>query len=226
MVTGIKRPTVLWVLAGIALLAAVVLAIWLFDPPQRRIRLAAGPAESAEYHFAERYSAILKREGVQLELVATSGVLESLARLQDPKAGIDVALIEGGSTSAEKSPDLVSLGTLYYRPVWVFYRGDRMPPPGQPWPHTLRIALGPEGGDSANLSRRLLLETGADFDDGELPPPRSRGRRRLDSRPALSTSPRSWHRGARPRPAPAARRQHAPRRRSSAPGHAWPCILN
>jgi len=168
MVTGIKRPTVLWVLVGVALLAAVVLAIWLFDPPQRRIRLAAGPAESAEYHFAERYSAILEREGVSLELVATRGVLESLARLQDPQGDIDAALIEGGSTTAEKSPGLVSLGTLYYRPVWVLYRGDRMPRPGQPWPRTLRIALGPEGGDSTNLSRRLLIESGADFATGEL----------------------------------------------------------
>jgi len=168
MVTGIKRPTVLWVLAGIALLAAVVLAIWLFDPPQRRIRLAAGPEGSAEYQFAERYSAILEREGVELQLVATRGALESLARLQDPKSGIDAALIEGGSTTAGKSPGLVTLGTLYYRPVWVFSRGDRMPPLGRPWPHTLRIALGPEGGDPASLSRRLLVETGADFNDGEL----------------------------------------------------------
>jgi TRAP-type uncharacterized transport system substrate-binding protein len=168
MVTGIKRPTVLWVLAGIALLAAVMLAIWLFDPPQRRIRLAAGPLGSVEYRFAERYKSILEREGVTLELVATRGALESLARLQDPQGNVDAALMEGGSTTAAKSPDLVSLGTLYYRPVWVFYRGDRMPRPGQPWPHTLRIALGPEGGDSASLSRRLLVESGADFVTAEL----------------------------------------------------------
>jgi len=168
MTTGIKRPTVLWVLAGIALLAAVMLAIWLFDPPQRRIRLAAGPVGSAEYRFAERYSAILEREGVRLELVSTRGTLESLARLQDREGHVDAALIEGGSTTTAKSPGLVSLGTLYYRPVWVFYRGDRMPRPGQSWPRTLRIALGAEGGDSANLSRRLLIESGADLATGDL----------------------------------------------------------
>jgi len=165
---SIRRPSVLWIIAGLAVALAVVLAVWLFDPPQRRIRLAAGPLGSAEYAFAERYSAILKREGVSLELVATRGALESLARLRDPRGNVDAALIEGGSTTAAKSPDLVSLGTLYYRPVWIFSRGDRMPRPGQPWPHTLRIALGPEGGDSVNLSRRLLLETGADLDTGEL----------------------------------------------------------
>jgi hypothetical protein len=152
---------------GVGVALALILAIWLFNPPQRRIRLAAGPAESAEYHFAQRYSDILRREGVRLELVATNGALDNLARLQDPESGIDAALIEGGSTTAGKSPDLVSLGTLYYRPVWLFYRGV-MPLPGQPWPPTMRLALGPEGGNPANLSRRLLLETGAPYTDGNL----------------------------------------------------------
>ena len=125
------------------------------------------PPRAPSIHFAQRYSDILRREGVQLELVATTGALDNLARLQDPKSGVDAALLEGGSTTAEKSPDLVSLGTLYYRPVWVFYRG-RMPLPGQPWPATLRLSLGPEGGNPANLSRRLLLESGAPYAEGNL----------------------------------------------------------
>ena len=167
MMATLKRPRVLYVIGGVGLLLALILAIWLFNPPQRRIRLAAGPAESAEYRFAQRYSDILRREGVKLELVATNGALDNLARLQDPKSGVDAALIEGGSTTAEKSPDLVSLGTLYYRPVWIFYRGH-MPAPGEPWPPTMRLALGPEGGNPVNLSRRLLLETGAPYTDGNL----------------------------------------------------------
>jgi TRAP-type uncharacterized transport system substrate-binding protein len=167
MMASLKRPRVLWIVGGVGVALALVLAIWLFNPPQRRIRLAAGPAESAEFHFAQRYSDILRREGVKLELVATTGALDNLARLQDPKSGVDAALLEGGSTTAEKSPDLVSLGTLYYRPVWLFYRGH-VPLPGQPWPATLRLSLGPEGGNPANLSRRLLLESGAPHTDSNL----------------------------------------------------------
>ncbi len=167
MVATLKQPRVLYVIGGLAVALTLALVIWLFDPPQRRIRLAAGPAESAEFRFAQRYSDILRREGVRLELVATTGVLQNLALLQDPKSGVDAALVEGGSTTADQSPNLVSLGTLYYRPVWVFYRG-RMPLPGEPWPSTLRVALGPEGGNPASLSRRLLLETGAQLDGGNL----------------------------------------------------------
>jgi hypothetical protein len=167
MVATVKRPRVLYVIGGLAIALTLALAVWLFNPPQRRIRLAAGPAESAEFRFAQRYSDILRREGVRLELVATTGVLQNLALLQDPKSGVDAALVEGGSTTADQSPDLVSLGTLYYRPVWVFYRGH-MPLPGESWPSTLRVALGPEGGNPASLSRRLLLETGAQLDGTNL----------------------------------------------------------
>lgn len=167
MVASLKRPRVLWLVGGVAIALALALAIWLFDPPQRRIRLAAGAEGSSEYRFAQRYSEILKREGVDLELVATRGALDNLARLQDPKGNVDAALIEGGSTTTAQSPQLVSLGTLYYRPVWVFYRGH-MPRPGEPWPPTLRVALGPEGGMPASLTRRLLLETGAAFDATDL----------------------------------------------------------
>lgn len=167
MMATLKRPRVLYLVGGVGVALALALAIWLFNPPQRRIRLAAGPAESAEFAFAQRYSDILRREGVKLELVPTTGALDNLARLQDPKSGVDAALLEGGSTTAEKSPDLVSLGTLYYRPVWLFYRGQ-IPLPGQPWPASLRLALGPEGGNPANLSRRLLLESGAPYADRNL----------------------------------------------------------
>lgn len=159
----LKRPRVLYLVGGVAAALTLVMLVWLFDPPQRRIRLAAGPVSSVEYHFARRYSDILGREGVELEVVATRGVHENLSLLQDPKSGIDVALVEGGTTSAAQSPRLVSLGTLYYRPVWVFYRG-KLPGPGEPWSPTLRIALGPEGNDTSSLSRKLLLESGAGVD--------------------------------------------------------------
>ncbi len=162
-----KGPRFLWVAGALAVALALALAAWLFNPPQRHIRLAAGPPESAEYRFAERYREILGREGVQLDLVETRGPLDNFARLQDPNGNLDAALIDGGTTTAEKSPGLVSLGTLYYRPVWVFYRGS-MPAPGTQWPRTLRLALGLEGDNPASLTRRLLAETGADLDPGNL----------------------------------------------------------
>ena len=128
------------------------------------MRFAAGPA-TALTPVRPALPGHPRREGVALEIVATRGVHENLALLQDPKSGIDIALVEGGTTTTTQSPGLVSLGTLYYRPVWIFHRG-RMPRPGEPWPAGLRIALGPEGDDSASVSRQLLLESGASLDLG------------------------------------------------------------
>ncbi|MBP2647060.1 MAG: TRAP-type uncharacterized transport system, periplasmic component [Gemmatimonadetes bacterium] len=158
-----RRPRLLWFLGVLALLGTLVLGVRLFHPPQRRLVMAAGPLGSSAYWFAQRYREIVGREGVVLDVVATRGMLENLARLQDPSSGVDVALLEGGTTSPEDSPELVSLGTVYYRPIWVFHRG-RMPLPGQAWPAGFRIALGPEGDNPADLSRRLLAEGGVNFD--------------------------------------------------------------
>ena len=160
MVAGLKRPLVLWIVAGATIALTLFLTVHLYHPPQRSLRLAAGPESSAEYHFAQQYRSILEHEGVDLEIVATRGVQENIALLRDSESGIDAALIEGGTTTAHASPHLVSLGAIYYRPVWFFYRGH-MPQPGEPWPDALRVALGPEGSDTTNLSRRLLAELGA-----------------------------------------------------------------
>ena len=125
-----------WVLGCLALALTFALIGWLFDPPQRTLTMATGPLGSAEYRFGERYRDILARDGVKLELLATKGPLDNLARLKDPTGGADIAFLEGGSTSADSSPNLVSLGTVYYQPVWTFHRG-RMPRPGEVWPAEL-----------------------------------------------------------------------------------------
>ena len=50
-----------------------------------------------------------------------------MARLKDSKFATSIALIPGGLTTEENSPELVSLGTLFYQPLWIFYRRPAQP---------------------------------------------------------------------------------------------------
>ena len=156
-----------WVFVVVTLAVTLAIVQKLFNPPKRHLRMAAGPEGTAEYLLAERYRTELARNGVRLEVVTTQGMLDNLARLEDGASGVDIALVEGGTTTAGASPELVSLGTLYYRPVWVFYRG-KLPAPGQPWPPALRIALGPEGRNPRDLAQRLLTDMGVYPDSSRL----------------------------------------------------------
>ena len=56
--------------------------------------------------------------------MATAGSLENLALLRDPRSGVNVALVQGGSISAHEAPELKSLGTFLYELLWIFHRTD------------------------------------------------------------------------------------------------------
>ena len=51
-----------------------------------------------------------------------AGHTTTLVRLSDPKSGISAAFVQAGTTSTAESPGLLSLGTMFYEPLWVFCR--------------------------------------------------------------------------------------------------------
>jgi TRAP-type uncharacterized transport system substrate-binding protein len=73
----------------------------------------------------------LKANGIEVELRNTQGSAENFALLQKPDSDVDLAFIQGGSTTApvqgsddDSDDGLVSLGVLFNEPVWLFYRED------------------------------------------------------------------------------------------------------
>ena len=119
--------------------ALLALAYWILDPtPPRTVVLATGTEQGAYAEFGKRYVQILKGYGITVELRPTQGAAENLRLLQDPTSGVDIAFMQGGagdglrtqagappgSEDGEQAPQLVSLGSLFYEPVWLFYRTD------------------------------------------------------------------------------------------------------
>src|SRR5215203_4348967 len=118
------------------LLAAglLVLAYWLLDPtPPREVVLATGQDQGAYAEFAKRYVQILKENGIEVRLKKTAGAAENIALLRQPDGEVDIAFVQGGadedrpqaSDDGDAGDDgLSSLGSLFYEPVWLFYRSD------------------------------------------------------------------------------------------------------
>jgi TRAP transporter TAXI family solute receptor len=115
-------------LIGVALL--VLAYFWLEPQPPHHVVLATGPENGAYDEFGKRYAEELKRYGITVELRHTAGSRENLVLLRDGKQRVDVAFVQGGAsetirTQAEQDQEpVVSLGALFFEPVWVFYRGD------------------------------------------------------------------------------------------------------
>jgi len=159
-----------WTFLGlVAIVATVALAFFLilWTMPPRTVVMATGPEGSAYHEIGKRYQAILARSGVRLQLVSTSGTLENLALLRDRYSRVTVALAQGGITSEGESPQIESLGTVFYEPLWTFYRRG-MRGQGLSALHGLRVSIGPEGGGSRALSLELLKRSGIDVNGLQL----------------------------------------------------------
>ena len=105
--------------------AALILAVfWFFQTaPPKTIILTSGPAGSTFQNFAQGYRTNLASNGVRLVILPSEGSSQNLQRLKDASFQVDVGFVQGGVTNAPGNRPLVSLGSISYEPLFVFYRG-------------------------------------------------------------------------------------------------------
>jgi TRAP-type uncharacterized transport system substrate-binding protein len=130
------------------------------DPsPPDHFTIATGEDQSDLDLLAKEYQEILKQNGVRLDIRHTSGPMENLKLLQDEKSDVDAAFVQDGLGSAAGQPDVLSLGSLYYEPVWVFSR-SKAPLTHFSQLEGKRIATGRAGHATHVITARLLKLNG------------------------------------------------------------------
>ncbi len=159
------------VIAGIVVVLLTAVGIWvafklLRPTPPHMVEMAVDPEGGFSAEVGKRYREIFAKDGIDLRLVPTAGAVQSLARMEDKKAGIKIAIIPGGIVDREKSTDLESLGTLYYDPLWMFTHGEHLQHHEQL--RNLRISIGPEGSASHKLAMEFLARVGIIGQDATL----------------------------------------------------------
>ena len=135
--------------------------------PPNHLTLSTGDDQSDLMEFAKQYKKILKADGVDLDIRPSIGPLENLRLLEDDSAGVAAPFVQDGLGSEDKQPDIVSLGSLYYEPIWIFYRAKNT------FNHISelegkKIAVGRIGHGTQVLVERLLKMTGVDPEDATL----------------------------------------------------------
>jgi hypothetical protein len=144
-------------LTGAVVVAAV---FWFFNSaPPDTITLTSGPPGSSFESTALKYQAILKKKGVTLQIVPSAGSEENLQRLQNPTNGVDVGFVQGGVTNGNNSNQVVSLGSLSFQPMLIFYRASARLQllselAGK------RLVIGPPGSGDRALALTLLETNG------------------------------------------------------------------
>jgi TRAP-type uncharacterized transport system substrate-binding protein len=145
---------------AIILLTLIAATVWavvhlLQTGPSRHIVLASGLKDGLLHQHAERYIDILARSGVTVEERITNGPGDNLRLLQDPHSGVDIGFTQGGLSQTSDANDVVMLASLYYVPLWIFYRK------GEPLNYVnelrnRRVAVGVAGSGARSLSESVF----------------------------------------------------------------------
>jgi hypothetical protein len=154
---GFGRGITIGALLFVGAVLAAGIVLFVRSAPPNTITITSGPDGSIFHTNASRYAAVLARYGVKLKILTSLGSQENLDRLTDPRVKVDVGFVQGGVTN-ENMDGLVSLGSLSYQPLLVFYRGA---------PIELlsglagkRIAVGKVGSGTHKLALTLLAANG------------------------------------------------------------------
>lgn len=150
-----------------ALLVLLVGYIFIDPAPPKKIVIATSQGDGNHFVYASLYAELMKRDGITLEIHPTRNEAESLKLLHDPKSGVDLAFVQGGVAASEPTVGLVSLGSLYYQPAWVFCRCAK------PVRHLTelkgkRIAIGTFGTGARVVADAMLAASGLDNDNSTL----------------------------------------------------------
>ena len=163
-VVGRGLPITMGLVLAIAVIAGALTFAFLSSAPPTTLTMASGPDGSPFRATAEQYRKILAREGVTLKLVASEGSRDNLAKLADKRSAVDVALVASGESAAKEPARLVSLGSVSYEPLMVFYRGPLKTLVSEF--KGLRLDVGPEGSEAFALSQKLFEVNGFAPSDG------------------------------------------------------------
>ena len=143
--------------AGLVIIFAV---FWFFySAPPDTLTITSGPEGSAFRTNAEKYREILLRSRVKLKILTSEGALQNLERLSDPAFHVDIGFVQGGVANGLNIDKLVSLGSISFEPLLVFYRAAR-PLDVLSRLAGKRVAIGQTGSGTRTLSMTLLEANG------------------------------------------------------------------
>jgi TRAP transporter TAXI family solute receptor len=170
-VLGLKRRHIFKTFAA---LLCIVGATWLlvtyFVPVPPTTVLTATSLKGGGYEvLGQRYREILARSGVRLELRNTAGSTENIKLLEDAKSGVMISFTQGGISTSELAPNLMSLGRVNYQPFWIFYRGTETLEHVQQL-RGKRIAVGAEGSGTQVAAKQIFGLSGVTAANATLSP--------------------------------------------------------
>lgn len=144
----------------LVIVAIICVAIFTFfnSATPTTITIATGEEGSVFQRNALKYKKILAREGVDLILLPSNGSIDNLNKLADKRVNVDVGYVQSGIAEGINIDKLMTLGSVGYQPLMIFYRGESK--------HLIsdfegqRLNIGEPGSGTRSLALNMLKENG------------------------------------------------------------------
>lgn len=128
--------------------------------PKKEITIATGSKNGNYYKTALEYKALLEKENVKVNLINSAGSVENIELLKQNKA--DMAFVQNGTITNEIAPNIKSLASIYYEPLWVFYKNDGFSVDYIIQFITKKISINKIGSGTRDLAIQILKDNGID----------------------------------------------------------------
>ena len=153
---------------GVLSIVSLALVYFLPSPPSKVVMATSFRGSTVEY-YARQYREIFARSNIDLELRETAGAVENVKLLQDPQSDVQIGIVIGGVSDGKHAQGLLSLGTVYNTPYWIFYSSN------EPFERLSqlkgkRIAVGPVGSATRVAAEQILGKTGVNSETATLLP--------------------------------------------------------
>ena len=143
----------------LALIGFIALILYVKPFPDGSAYLAVGQKGSSYIQLGKRFQEEFLNYGIKLNLVETAGLIEGLEGLESDKSQVNATFYTAGASNGRNYPELVSLGSVQYAPLWLFYRGKEVVT-DDPFEYFdgKKVAIGLNGTVTNKIFRRLYLE--------------------------------------------------------------------
>ena len=131
---------------------------WMGLIPPKTLTVATASENSGYSQLVKLSQSEFKKGGMDVEPRFTSGSLQNLDLLRNLDSGVDAALIQGGLDPREEDlGEMVSLGSVGYEPVWIFYRNSLAKKPEQIKDFSnLLVGVGAVEGGTQAIARKIF----------------------------------------------------------------------
>lgn len=135
--------------------------------PKKELTIATGSKNGNYYKTALEYKKLLEKDGVKLNIINSAGSIDNVNLLKSGK--VDIAFMQNGiSLEKNTKKDIESLASIYYEPLWIFYKDENISIDYVAKLTGKKIALGAKGSGTKDLALKILSNNGIDSTNSSL----------------------------------------------------------